>query len=219
MRHVFAGFFKLSKRGPQCTVCASKHRAQIELAIVHRVPGRVIAARFGVSKDSVYRHAHSHLSPVQRAALLAAQRPTAVDLDALRTSESEGLLSQLVAQRARLQQTAELSLELGDVRGAVSAESAITANLALVGKLLGQLVQIHDVRHTNLLISPDYLELRRTLIAALRPFPEAARAVSSALHRLETEAAAEMAKPVREAPVVLEHVPQPAPIKFPPPPC
>src|SRR6185312_16698955 len=101
--------------------------------------------------------------------LLSAQRPTAIDLEALRVSESEGLLHQLVAQRARLQQHAELAGQLGDVRGAISAEGAITGNLALVGKLLGQLSVTHHVKHTSLLISPDYLRLRQALVTALRP--------------------------------------------------
>jgi hypothetical protein len=43
----------------------------------------------------------------QRAALLTASQPTAVDLDALHESEGAGLLAQLVAQRGRLQVYAE----------------------------------------------------------------------------------------------------------------
>jgi hypothetical protein len=206
----------LGKRGSACTICNNKSRSQIEIALVHRVSARVIAARFDCSKDAVLRHSKAHLTPVQRAALLAAQRPTDIDLEALRTSEAEGLLSQLVAQRARLQQSAELSLELGDVRGAVVAEGAITANLSLVGKLLGQLVTRYDVRHTSLLISPDYLRLRSTLIAALRPYSDAARAVGAALHRLESDAATDITAAAAKggAQAMIEHVPT-----VPPPPC
>src|SRR5689334_3840024 len=110
----------MGRRGVPCSVCESKSRAQCEIGIVHKVPYRVLAARFDLSKDSIRRHAASHLSPTQRAALLTAQRPaTAVDLEQLRTTESEGLLSQLVVQRSRLQQAAELALELGDVRASV----------------------------------------------------------------------------------------------------
>ena len=122
----------MGKRGTQCAVCASKHRAQVEIGLVHCVPVRVLANRFDLSKDSIARHSANHLTPTQRAALLTASRaPTAVDLEALRTTESEGLLSQLVSQRARLQQSAELALELGDVRASVAAEGAITGNLSL----------------------------------------------------------------------------------------
>src|SRR5262245_53376354 len=148
-----------------------------------------MARRFGVSPDALYRHRTNHLSPQVRAAMLAQQKPTEIDLEALQASESEGLLAQLVTQRARLQTHSEMASELGDVRSAVACERAITSNLELVGKLLGQLVQRHEVRSTSLLISPDYLELRATLVRALQPFPEAARAVGAALHAMESKAA------------------------------
>jgi hypothetical protein len=140
----------------------------------------------------VYRHAKNHLSPQVRAAILTAQKPTAVDLEALQTSESEGLLAQLVVQRARLQSFSEMALDLGDVKAAVSVENSITANLTLVSRLLGQLVQHHEVRSTSILVSPDYLALRHAIVRALHPFPEAARAVGAALHEMESQAAAEI---------------------------
>lgn len=207
----------MGKTGPTCTICAHAARHQIELGLVHRVPARALAVRFNVSKDAITRHSKNHLSPVQRAALLAHVKPTEIDLGALRVSESEGLLAQLVSQRARLQSHAELAADLGDVRAAVAAESGITSNLALVGKLLGQLVQRHDVRHTSILVSPDYLKLRHALVDALRPFPEAAVAVGRALHALESEAAVDItarAGKAAPAPLLIEHAPLP-----PPPPC
>lgn len=166
------------------------------------MPVRALAARFDVSPDAVHRHGRNHLPPQLRAAILAAQKPTEIDLEQLQRNESEGLLSQLVAQRARLQQHAELALELGDARGAVSAETAITANLTLVGKLLGTLVQRHEVRHHAILLSADYIQLRQAIVQALQPFPEAARAVGAALHQLELEAAKDITGAKR--PVLLE---------------
>lgn len=209
----------MGKSGRACTVCQSKFRAQCDLGIVHRVPARVLAARFDLSKDAIHRH-KAHLSPAQRAALLAHAKPQPIDLDALRISEGEGLLSALVTQRARLQCHVELAAELGDVRGAVSAEGAIIANLTLVGKLLGQLAVQHNVTHTSILVSADYLRLRATLIAALRPYPAAARAVSAALHALEADATKEItAAAGRAGAPMIEHVPAaPTSVPLPPPP-
>ena len=100
----------MGKSGPgNCSVCRHKHRHQIDLAIVAGVSSNVLASRFEISPDSILRHAQNHLSPVQRAALLTASQPTAIDLEQLRTSESEGLLASLVAQRARLAGYGELS--------------------------------------------------------------------------------------------------------------
>jgi hypothetical protein len=144
-------------------------------------------------------------TPQVEAAILAAQKPTDIDLEALQTSESEGLLAQLVTQRARLQTHSEMATELGDVRSAVACERAITTNLELVGKLLGQLVQRHEVRSTSLLVSPDYLQLRSALVTALQPFPEAARAVAHALHLLESDAAKDItANAAKGRPLLLE---------------
>jgi hypothetical protein len=190
--------------------------------LTHGVAARVLGDRSELSKDAILRHARNHLTPAQRAAILNAQKPTAIDLDALRTSESEGLIASLVAQRARLLVKADFAAEHGDIKGSVAAENAITANLTLVAKLLGQLIQVHDVRHTNLLVSPDYLKLRSTLIAALRPFPDAARAVGEALHRLESDAALDITAAAskgraRPEPVLIEH--ESAVTVLPPPPC
>lgn len=192
----------MAKTGPACSICQHEKRPQIELALVHKVPLRTIAARFNVSPHAVHRHAKNHLSPQMRAALLAAVRPTEIDLEALQRSESEGLLSHLVTQRARLQQLSEQSLELADVRAAAAVEGRITSNLELTAKLLGQLVTRHEVRRTSVLLSPDYLELRAALVRALAPFPEAARAVGDALHRLETEAATEITE--SKVPLLIE---------------
>jgi hypothetical protein len=197
--------------GRKCQVCVSKHRHQIEVGIVNRVPSRVLSARFGCSRDGIVRHAKLHVSPAQKAAMLAHKKPSEIDLDQLRISEGEGLLSALVTQRARLQVHAETAAEFGDVRGAVAAENAIVSNLKLVGQLLGQFAP-RETRTTTLLVSADYLRVRAALLDALRPFPEAARAVSAALARMETEAAAEIAATAK-APLVIDHQ------QIPPPPC
>jgi hypothetical protein len=201
----------MSKPGAKCTVCAHERRHQIDIGLVHQVSARVLGERFKLSKDAIHRHAANHLTPPMRAAILAAQRPSAIDLDALRTSESEGLLAQLVVQRARLLQLGDMALDLGDVKAAVAVESQINANVTLVAKLLGQLVNHHSVSHTNLLISPDYVKMRGVLMDALRPFPEAMRAVAAAVHRLESDAAQNITSGAKNKgrarlePVLIEH--------------
>ncbi|MBR0796114.1 hypothetical protein JQ615_12010 [Bradyrhizobium jicamae] len=178
--------------------------------MAHGIANNALARRFNLSADSIGRHAANHVSPALRASILTAQAPSAIDLEALQASESEGLLSQLVHQRARLQQHSQMAIDYGDIKAAISAEGAITSNLALVGKILGMIVQRHDVRSTSLLISADYLAMRQAIVTALRPFPEAARVVGAALHRLESEAAAAITeragkRQARPEPVLIEH--------------
>src|SRR5882724_11879650 len=137
----------MAKTGPPCSVCSSKHRASIDLGLTHGLSYRALALRFECGEDSVARHARSHLTAVQRAAILNATKPSQIDLETLSATESEGLLHQLVTQRGRLQNYAEMAATLGDVKAATAAESVILSNLATVGRLLGTLVTRHAVTH------------------------------------------------------------------------
>jgi hypothetical protein len=202
----------MGKTGPKCTVCASEHRHRIEIGLVSGCSARFLADKFDLSKDAISRHQANHLTPAIRAGILAARKPSEVDVEALRTDESAGLLSQLVSQRARLHQHGDIALSLGDVRACVSVESAITANLTLVGRLLGQLAVQHNVTHTSVLISQDWLRVRAALVDALRAHPMAMRDVAAALHRLESDAAVDITaaaskRKARPEPVLIEHVP------------
>jgi hypothetical protein len=142
------------------------------------------------------------MSPQLKAAILAAQRPSDIDLEQRQRSESEGLIGSLVAKRARLQMLSEMAFEQGEINAATTVERAITQSLELTSRLLGMIVQHHEVRSTSILISPDYLRLRHAIINSLRPFPEAARAVGNALHKLESEAANEIKE--SKPPLLLE---------------
>jgi hypothetical protein len=150
------------------------------------------------------------------AAVQHALHPSAVDLDALKVSESEGLLHNLIHQRARLAQHIELAVETGDAGAAIRGEAAVTANLQLVSKLLGVLVNVSEHRHQHLLTHPDYLRLREVLLRALAGFPEARIAVGRALAGIETQAAEDIAATAgkgraRPEPVLLEHQAAPPP--------
>src|SRR5262245_10693858 len=186
-----------------CSVCNSPQRREIELALVTRLPVSTIAARWGVSRDSAWRHGRLHLTPVQRASYLTALKPSGIDLEELQRNESQSLLAQLLAGRAKLQTYSATSFETGQLSVAVSAERGVTENLSLVSKLLGMLVQRHEVAHTSLLVSPSYLELRETLLRVLRPHPAAAADVAKALSELESRAAKDITAAANGKPVKL----------------
>ena len=59
-RHIFAARDTGMGRSRLCTICNHERRAQIELALVHQVPTRVLAKRFGLSRDALYRHKRNH---------------------------------------------------------------------------------------------------------------------------------------------------------------
>lgn len=194
-----------------CNVCRHPSRHLIELGLVHGLSPLVLAKKFGIAHDSIYRHAKQHLTATARAAILTASEPSKVDLEQLRRSESEGLLASLLAQRARLQQIIELAMAAGDPAAATSAEKAMTASLALTARLCGQLINISEHRSVHLLASPDFVRLRGVLMTALRPHPAALADVAAALARIEGEAAGEIlataGKPAAPVLKLIEHAP------------
>ncbi|KIZ38071.1 MULTISPECIES: hypothetical protein [Rhodopseudomonas] len=200
-----------AKSGPgSCQVCNSPHRHSVDVALAHGLGHDAIGKRFDLSPHSVQRHAKNHLSPQMMAAVQHALHPCAIDLDALKVSEGEGLLHSLVHQRARLASHIELAVETGDASAAIRGEAAVTNNLQLVSKLLGVLVNVSEHRHQHLLTHPDYLRLRETLLRALAPFPDARLAVGRALAGIETQAAKDITeaaskRKARPEPVAIEH--------------
>ena len=120
---------------------------------MHRVPVGSWPSASRSVRNSVFNHRRNHMSPQMVAAILAAQRPSGIDLEALQRSESENLLGGLVAQRGRLQMLSEMAFEAGELNAATNVERAITNSLELTSKLLGMIINQHQVTHTSILIS------------------------------------------------------------------
>jgi hypothetical protein len=152
------------------------------------VAAPAIARRFKLGVDSVYRHSRAHLPPQLRASLLAGPDLDGVDLDKLRESESQSLLANLVALRHRLFAALDTAEEYNDAGMLTRVASQLHANLELTGKLLGDL-GVGGTTNINVLIQPQYIELRVALVQALASFPEARQAVAAVLHQLESKAA------------------------------
>lgn len=171
-----------------CQVCNHPRRAEIELALARRVPYRTLEARYNVGKDPLSRHKKEHMPEQLQASLMATARPTGVDLDALRKSESEGLLQTIVFQRAKLFSLLDEAEEVGDHRAAAQIHGRITKNAEFTAKLLGEITTAAQHTTNNLIVSQDYLELRSALVQALRPYPKARRAVAEVLQNMEATA-------------------------------
>ena len=117
-----------------------------------------------------------------------------VDLDKLKESESQSLLANLVALRHRLFAALDAAEEYGDGGMLTRVSSQLHANLELTGKLLGDL-GVGSTTNVNVLIMPQYVELRVALVQALSAFPEAKLAVAQVLHQLESKAAESIKPP------------------------
>ena len=154
-----------------CTVCAHPERAAIDRALVQGVPLRDIAGRYDLSKSAVERHQADHL-PV----LLVKAH------DAEETARADDLLGELRDLQATTLGLLRKAERAGKLGTAVMAIGEARRNLELLAKLIGQL----DERPVlNLLIAPEWLTVRATLLSALAPYPEARVAVAERLATVE----------------------------------
>ena len=174
---------------PRCLVCRSTRRIEMEHALANSIGIRVLARRFGVSKDCLQRHRRNHM-PANLVASLKARGHLIQEkeLEDLRIAESKSLLSHLVAQRGRLHHLVSRALEATDFRAATAGEGKILENLTATGRLLGEFgATTQHVTNNTLVISPQYLALRSALLQALRPamFRDARMAVARALSSVE----------------------------------
>jgi hypothetical protein len=154
---------------------------------------RVLSRRFGLSKDAIHRHRRLHLSEQLVAALLINVKGLdPIELEHLRKSESEGLLSSLIRQRARLELLSQMAFDDHAVGVANQIEHSICRSLELTARLVGELAIRHEHVAVNFLITPSYLRLRQALMSVLRKYPDAAAGVARELGALELEAAEEI---------------------------
>ena len=154
-------------------MCDHPESHAINESLVSGTPYRSVAKRFELSESSVYRHKTEHLP----AHLLKAREVEEV-------AQADDLLDQVRHLQAHALDILERAEKAGDLRTALAAISQARGNLELLGKLAGEL----DERPvTNVLISPQWLELRAVIVGALGPHPGAREAVLKALVRCSQE--------------------------------
>lgn len=157
--------------GRRCTVCTHPDAPAIDQAIVNHRPFRAISRQFNVSKDAVLRHHDEHLPETLTKAKAAEE-----------VGQAEDLLQQVRALRSKSMSLLLAAEKAGDLRTALAGVREARACL----ELLAEMSQAIDRRPTlNLLIAPEWLAMRSTLLDALRPYPEARSAVAARLVALE----------------------------------
>jgi hypothetical protein len=151
----------------RCTVCDHPERHSIDETLVTGAPYRSVAKQFGLSESAVYRHKTDHLP----SHLLKARELKEV-------AQADDLLDQVRHLQAHALDILERAEKAGDLRTALAAISQARGNLELLGKLAGELDERPQV---NVLVAPEWLELRAVIVGALEPHPAAHTAVLRAL--------------------------------------
>ena len=152
-----------------CSVCTHPDRPAIDQALAGGKPLRETSALFRVSEDALWRHREDHLPATLAKAAEAAEAARADDLLAE--------VRDLKARALGILDTAEAA---GDLRAAVAAIREARGCIELLAELAHEL----DRRPVlNVLLLPEWLQVRSALLEALQPYPEARTAVVA---RLET---------------------------------
>ncbi len=152
-----------------CTVCAHPERGAIDEALVGGASNRAVASERDVSEAAVRRHKANHI-PAKLA--LAAKERGEDELE-----EADDLLGRVRGLQSRTLGILDKAEAAGDLRTALGAVREARGNVELLAKLLGEL----DERPVNVLISPEWLELRAVVVGALESHPDAREAVLRAV--------------------------------------
>lgn len=156
-----------------CSVCADSRRALVDTALVGGVAVDEISRRYPpLSATSLRRHRAEHV-PATIAKAAAAQEETRADdlVEQLKELRGKAISLLLAAERA------------GDLRTALAGVREARTTIELLLEVGGEID--HGTTVNVLIASPQWVETRGALIAALRPFPEARAAVVAELLKLE----------------------------------
>jgi hypothetical protein len=159
----------MGKRGRPCTVCGHTQREEIDRLLAPTDANfAAISRQFaGISEDALKRHKESHIA----ASLVKAEGVKEV-------AEANMLLADIRSLREKATCILEKAEKAGDLKTALLGIREARGCIELLAKVEGQ---IDDRPQINILINPEWVSLRTTIITALEPYPAAKAAVIDAL--------------------------------------
>ncbi len=152
-----------------CTACNHLERELIDKLLVEGKSFRNIAERFSLSSTSIFRH-KSHLNGT----LIKAH-------EAQEITHADNLMEQITNLQSRALNILSKTEEAEDWRAATGAIREARGCLELLGKLAGELKEVQTV---NIIVSPQWIEVRAVILETLAPYPEARISLSKALERI-----------------------------------
>lgn len=166
----------------RCTICDHAEINEINKSLAAGESGAAVARRYGLVPQTVNRHRRNHLDDdieaARRQARLDAIEQVEADTieDAIEAAtalrESNEICRAIIARAVDNQNDDTTIRALGELRRWVELQQ----------KLIGQLDERPVV---NVLMSPQWIQIRTTLMDALRPFPDARVAAARALEEID----------------------------------
>ncbi len=150
-----------------CLICQHPDRESIDKALARQTSNRELARVYSLSEASIRRHKANHLPA--RVARAQEAEDVREALDVVRQLKAINAASLRILKEAR---------EQGKQGTALAAIDRIHKQIELQAKLLGEL---DDRPQVNVLVSPQWLELRATIVTALERHPQARESVLRAV--------------------------------------
>lgn len=154
--------------GRSCTICLHPERAAIDRALVSGTSFRDLAGQWSVTKSALHRHKQEHLPG--HLAKAHEEESIGQAIDVVRQLKAINAACLEILQTSRAEKQHSLSLKAVD---------RIERQISLQAKLLGELQESGPT--VNVLVAPEWREIKVNVLQALSPFPEARSAVSKVL--------------------------------------
>jgi hypothetical protein len=192
----------------KCAVCRHEERWRIELLKAGGASLDALAAKFDVSRDSIDRHWHRHVSAESKATYLIGPAEMATIAERA-AQEGDSVIDYLKMCRTTLVGQLAAASEAGDARGAAFVVNSLVRTLEATARVTGEVgamaagnITINN-NNVQILNHPQFASVQATLLRALAPFADARAAVVTALRGLDTGAPSGPAAPAMK---VIEHV-------------
>jgi hypothetical protein len=175
-----------------CAVCRHPDKWRIELLRAGGAGIDALAAKFGVTRDCVYRHWQLHVSAEMKAGYLCgpAELATLAEKAAI---EGDSVLDYLRLCRTVLVGQLSAMTEAGEGRGAAYVARALTQTLEAIARVTGEIGElarstINISGNVSILTdSPAFARVQASMLRALADHPAARGAVVAALRSLDDE--------------------------------
>jgi hypothetical protein len=176
-------------KAARCSICTHPDRAMVEQTRIAGASLDTIAAKYGVSRDAIWRHMSKHVSEDLRAEYLAGI--PLKELAEKAASEGVSVLQHFAIIRATLMTQFQLAASVNDKNATAILAGRLTEVLREIGRITGEMGALAansiTINNTTVLNSPVFATLQANLLTALAPFPEARAAVVQALRQMDEQ--------------------------------
>jgi hypothetical protein len=174
----------------RCAACRHPEKWRLELLKASGCSLDSLAAKFGLSRDTIHLHWHKHVSAEAKASYLIG--PSEMEGWATKAArEGDSVIDYLRMVRGTLVAQLAAANEAGDGLLATKVATALTKTLETMARVTGEVSSLAgSINITNnfaLTAHPEYLKLQTVLMRALRAHPEALATFVGAMRTLEQD--------------------------------